>query len=169
MTQELDAAGGLACERKYYMCSKYRLFDGVGFATFGAMAAMIAGCAHTGSGPYLDPIPLRVNQLNAAALRDMSEGRPVIVEFAAGDRIPVELVVDGEVVATEPATATFALVAKRTFFLRIRGQELKTSFDGESFDAKAAAPGAFRIGLEKTTEKGPVLSVRIITPVHSVP
>jgi hypothetical protein len=39
----------------------------------------------------------------------------------------------------------------------------------ESFDAKPAAPGAFRIGLEKTTEKGPVLSVRIITPVHSAP
>jgi hypothetical protein len=51
MTQELDAAGRLVCEMKYYLRSKYRLFDGVGWATFGAMTAMIAGCAHTGSGP----------------------------------------------------------------------------------------------------------------------
>lgn len=126
-----------------------------------------AGCAHAASGPYIDPVPIRLNELDAATFRDVGAGRPVVIELQPGDRIPVELVVDGEVFSTDPAPATFMLKAKRAFFLRIAGTELKTSLDGKSFDAKPSAPGAFRIGLVKTTEKGPLVSVHITTPVHA--
>ncbi len=137
--------------------------------TFVLATATAEGCAHTAAGPYIDPLPIRAAEFDDPAFRAMSQGNPVIIEFLPGDRIPVELVVDGEVVATDPATATFALQAKRAFFLRIHGADLKTSLDGKSFDRKPTAPGAFRIGVEKTAEKGPMLSVHITTPVHAQP
>lgn len=126
-----------------------------------------AGCAHAASGPYIDHVPIRLNELDAATLSDVGAGRAVVIEVQAGDRIPVELIVDGEVISTDPGAATFMLKAKRAFFLRIAGTELKTSLDGKSFDAKPAAPGAFRIGLVKTTDKSALVSVHITTPVHA--
>jgi|SRR6185369_10506009 len=113
--------------------------------------------------------PLRVGAHAPGPWPPLREGQPLIIDFKAGDRIPVSIQADGEVVETTPSPSTIWLTAKRDFSLRIRGAEIKTSLDGVHFDDKPAVPGHFQFGLEATRESGAKVVVRITTPVHAKP
>jgi len=94
-------------------------------------------------------------------------GRPIVLAFTAGERIPVILDVSGEVVEIEPRPSRVWLVAKRDFFVRIAGSEVKTSLDGVHFDRRPKKPGTFRLGLGSDPSLGARVEVAITTPVHA--
>jgi len=125
--------------------------------------ALPAGCAHNA----LTPVHVRAGQ--ATPWPPIREGQGLIIEFKAGDRIPVSIQVDGEIIETTPNPSTVWLTAKRDFSVRMLGSELKTSLDGVHFDEKPAVPGRFQLGLEATREAGERVVVHITTPVHAKP
>jgi len=128
-----------------------------------ALVASTASCASTAINP------LRVRASAPAPWPPLREGQPLIIDFKAGERIPVSIQADGDVVETTPSPSTIWLTAKRDFSVRIRGAEIKTSLDGQHFDEKPAVPGHFQLGLEATREQGAKVVVRITTPVHAKP
>ncbi|HET7543802.1 MAG TPA: hypothetical protein VFK05_28215 [Polyangiaceae bacterium] len=128
-----------------------------------ALAGLPASCAHTSFAP------VRVSASTPGPWPPLREGQPLIIDFKAGDRIPVSLQVDGEIIETTPSPSTIWLTAKRDFSVRIRGSEIKTSLNGTNFEQKPAVPGHFQFGLEATREGGAKVVVRITTPVHQKP
>jgi len=134
------------------------------FVILAALASSTTiSCAHSSIAP------VRVSANAPAPWPPIREGQPLIIDFKAGDRIPVSIQADGEVVETTPSPSTIWLTAKRDFSVRIRGAEIKTSLDGVHFDEKPAVPGHFQLGLEATRESGAKVVVRITTPVHAKP
>jgi hypothetical protein len=125
--------------------------------------ACATGCAQ----PALSPVRLRAGDWRPSAA--LAAGQAVVLDFKAGDRIPVSIQVDGEIIETTPSPSAIWLTAKRDFSVRIRGSEIKTSLDGIHFDDKPAAPGSFQLGLGPTPEGGPKLSLHVTTPVHAKP
>jgi len=122
-----------------------------------------AGCAQQAIAP------LRVSANAPAPLHQLRPGQPLIVDFKAGDRIPMSIQIDGEVIETTPSPSIVWLTAKRDFSVRINGKEIKTSLDGQHFDQKPAVPGHFQFGLSSTREEGTKVVVHITTPVHAKP
>jgi hypothetical protein len=94
-------------------------------------------------------------------------GRPFVIAFKAGERIPVILDVSGEIIEVDPRPSRVWLVAKRDFFLRIDGARITTSLDGVHFDRRPAKPGSFRFGFGADAANGPHVEVAIVTPVHA--
>ncbi len=125
-------------------------------------ALLTGGCA---------PAAVTPMRMPASAYRPSPElaKRPVILDFKAGDRIPVSIQIDGEIIETTPSPSQIWLTAKRDFSVRIRGSEIKTSLDGIHFDQKPASPGTFQLGLGPTPEGGPKISLHVTTPVHGKP
>ena len=126
-----------------------------------ALVGSLASCVHT-------PLsPVRVRASESTPWPPLREGQPLIIDYKAGERIPVSIQVDGEVVQTTPNPSTVWLIAKRDFSVRIQGAEIKTSLDGLHFDEKPSVPGHFQFGLKATREGGAQVVVQITTPVHA--
>jgi hypothetical protein len=132
-------------------------------AIFSCALACATGCAQ----PALSPVRMRAGDWRPSA--GVAAGHPLVLDFKAGDRIPVSIQVDGEIIETTPSLSAIWLTAKRDFSVRIRGSEIKTSLDGIHFDDKPAAPGRFQLGLGPAPEGGPKLSLHVTTPVHAKP
>jgi hypothetical protein len=96
-------------------------------------------------------------------------GRPLVIEFNAGDRLPVELGFDGQLFALSPAQPALELVAKRHCFVRVDSSGFRMSFDGRDFEARPEQPGKFFAGLSITAEHGTKLVVKVETPRHAQP
>jgi hypothetical protein len=138
----------------------HRLFQGLGCA---CLLSGGLGCAPAGMAP------LRVAAGDVAAWPPLAPGQPLIVDFKAGQRIPVRIQVDGEIIETTPSPSIIWLTAKRDFSVRVRGSEIKTSLDGVHFDEKPAVPGSFQFGLHATRQDGVQVVVNVTTPVHAKP
>jgi hypothetical protein len=123
----------------------------------------VTGCASS-------PLPpLRVRAGDWRPSERAAPGQPLVLDFKAGDRIPVTIQLDGEVVETTPSPSTIWLTAKRDFSVRIRGSEIKTSLDGVHFDDKPAEPGKFQLGVGPAPEGGAKVSLHVTTPAHAKP
>lgn len=133
------------------------------FILIAALAVSASSCAHSSMAP------VRVNASAPGPWPPLREGQPLIIDYKAGERIPVSIQVDGEIIETTPSPSTIWLTAKRDFSLRIHGADIKTSLDGVHFDEKPAVPGRFQFGLEATREGGAKVVVRVTTPVHAKP
>ncbi len=120
---------------------------------------MAAACASS-------PPPFTVRAAEFGKVR-VPAGRPVVVALKAGERIPVVLDVNGEVVELAPNPSRLWLVAKRDFFVRFDGARVRTSLDGIHFDRRPEKPGSFRLGLGSDPAGGPRVDVAITTPVHA--
>ncbi|HEY3252334.1 MAG TPA: hypothetical protein VGJ91_00215 [Polyangiaceae bacterium] len=128
-----------------------------------AVLGMLSGCAHGA----LNPVRVRASDpLPWPAVR---QGQGLIVDYKAGERIPVSMQVDGEIIETTPNPSVVWLTVKRDFSVRIRGAEIKTSLDGVHFDDKPAVPGHFQFGYQVTREGGARVVVHVTTPVHKKP
>jgi hypothetical protein len=121
------------------------------------------GCARS----TINAVRLRAGDWRPSAAA--AAGSPVVLDFKAGDRIPVSIQVDGEIIETTPSPSAIWLTAKRDFSVRIQGSDIKTSLDGIHFDDKPAVPGRFQLGLGPAPEGGPKLSLQVTTPVHAKP
>lgn len=133
------------------------------------VALSLVGCASNAAQPALLPFRLRAGDWAKGAPPPAARpvpGQPIVVDFKTGDRIPVVIQVDGEIVETTPSPSTVWLIAKRDFSVRILGSDVKTSLDGVHFDEKPAQPGHFQFGYELTPEAGGKVVARVTTPTH---
>jgi hypothetical protein len=128
-----------------------------------ASLVTLLGCAHAGVAP------LRVRAGDSEHWPAKAPDQALIIDFKAGDRIPVSIQVDGEIVETTPNPSTVFLTAKRDFSVRINNAEIKTSLDGIHFDVKPAVPGHFQLGLQAARSSEPKVVVHVTTPVHGKP
>ena len=129
----------------------------------------LLGCAANGGRPAVAPFRVRASDWGTGARPTNARpapGQPIIVDFKTGDRIPVVIQVDGEIVETTPSPSTVWLTAKRDFSVRIAGSDVKTSLDGVHFDEKPTEPGHFQFGFELTREGGGKVVARLTTPQH---
>jgi len=134
-----------------------------------ALSLALFGCAARGAHPEMPPFRLSASDWGAAARGTgprAAPGQPIIVDFKTGDRLPVIIQVDGEIVETTPTLSTVWLTAKRDFSVRLSGSEIKISLDGVHFDDKPAAPGRFQFGWSLTPEGGKIVA-HVTTPRHA--
>ena len=94
--------------------------------------------------------------------------RPMVLEFQAGDRLPLRVAFDDQIFGLSPAAPPIELVAKRHGFVRIEGARITGSLTGDDFDTSPLEPGKFRFGLSITRE-GSWLELVVATPRHAEP
>ena len=115
----------------------------------------LCGCAHTRELVYLEPgKPVDLKQLD---LRKQS----LIVPLEAGEILPLDVVIDGDFVATKPETSV-ELRVKQACFVRVDDRGLRISPD-RNFDAKSKRKGSFQLGLG-VTEQGKRATLHVVTP-----
>jgi hypothetical protein len=88
----------------------------------------------------------------------------LVVEFQAGDRIPVDFEFSAEDFELAPAKPSLELLAKQHCFVRFSKEGVRTSLDGTDFDRKPRQPGSFRFGLVARPGEQPHLDVALSTP-----
>jgi hypothetical protein len=120
----------------------------------------LVGCASAA------PPPTRVHFADIArgALANYTGQAPLVVEFQAGDRVPVDLSFTGEDFELVRQGAQLELVAKQHCFVRFDAEGIRTSKDGRDFDQKPSKPGSFRIGLGSKKGEPTKLEVAIVGP-----
>jgi hypothetical protein len=133
-----------------------------GFARSFALIALLGlqACAHTP-----DPMRLALTQIGKGGLAGWTGKEPLIIEFQAGDRLPVHLELGSEDFSLEPNAPALELVAARHCFVRFDEHGVRSSPDGVKFD-DPKEPGSFRIGLNATREQPPRLDVILRAPRH---
>jgi hypothetical protein len=124
-------------------------------------AAAVVGCAHAQPAIF-------VKASDASALREAKPGQPIIVEFNEGEAIPLNVSIQGQFLETAPDAPAVTIVAKRHFFLRIHGSEMKASLDSTHFDARPTAKGVFSIGFG-FAPAGMNAHISIVTPKYDLP
>jgi hypothetical protein len=118
----------------------------------------VSGCA--------SPAPFRAHyaDIGRGALANYRGTGPLIVEFAPGDRVPVELDIESQDFDLVPAQPPLELVAKRRVFVRFGGDGVRASSDGVNFDEKPVEPGKFSVGFHATKTSPTTLQVRVTAP-----
>ena len=94
--------------------------------------------------------------------------RPIVLEFQAGDRLPVRISLADQLFELSPAAPQLQLVAKRRGFVRIEPGRVSASLSGDDFDLDPLSPGTFRFGLA-VTRQGSWLELAMTTPRHAEP
>ncbi len=111
-----------------------------------------------------DPYRVRYADVAHGAASRYDGKRPLIVELDDGQRIPVNLQLDGEDIALAPEHPALELVAKHHCYVRFWKEGVRASLDGVHFDEKPREPGRFRIGLTANRGAETRLDVIIVTP-----
>ncbi len=122
------------------------------------LCAALAGCASSPPARYVKSA--EIGHLDPPISMD----QPLVIEFEAGDVIPLTFLLAGPFVESPKDAPPIPLRVTRHFFLRIDKSGLKSSVDGKSFDAKPVAPGQFQIGIGITKGEGPKATLSIRTP-----
>lgn len=125
-----------------------------------APLAALAGCAHK---PALEPVRVLARDLGTIDEARVRAGHPIIIEVRAGDVVPLDVTIGGDLVEA-PAGTVIPLTAKRTFWLRVSKDGLTVSRDGEHFGVKPRTPGSFRAGVSATRARGVRAEVVVTTP-----
>jgi hypothetical protein len=94
--------------------------------------------------------------------------RPIVLEFHAGDRLPVHVSLSDQLFDLSPAAPQLELVAKRRGFVRIEPGRVSSSLSGDDFETKPLGPGTFSFGLS-ITRQGTWLALAMTTPRHTEP
>lgn len=126
-------------------------------------SALLLACTFAITGCSSLP-PLRVKANNPSTFAEARPGQTLIVELDEGDTIPLSFLIQGDLIETKPPPPPIMLVAKRHFFLKIDGSGVKTSVDGEHWNA-SRKKGSFAFGLGFTKE-GTTATARITTPSY---
>jgi len=116
-----------------------------------------SGCA--------SPAPFRTRyaDIGHGALANYRGTGPLVVEFAPGDRVPVELNIESEDFDLVPARPPLEFVAKRRVFVRFGGDGIQTSADGVNFE-KPRERGRFGVGFFATKTSPTKLKVDVVAP-----
>jgi len=119
-----------------------------------------AGCAGTPA----PTTPIRFADLGSGRLESLDLRPPFVVEFQAGDRLPVDFDFTGEDFELSPAHPPMTLIAKQHCFVRFSAEGIRASLDPRNFGDKPKTPGTFRFGLKVLRGEPPKLDVAIATP-----
>ncbi|MEZ4295716.1 MAG: hypothetical protein R3B70_12120 [Polyangiaceae bacterium] len=130
----------------------------------GAVLAAAAACFALLPACAKPPEPQLVKAADVGKMGALAMDRPIVIEFEEGQKIPVELVLDGPFLKTPDDLPPVELIVRRHFFLRVDGNGIKSSADGKSFDEKPARPGSFAVGVDITREKGVRGKIRVRAP-----
>jgi len=117
-----------------------------------------AGCAGT-----VTPTPIRYADLGHSPI-DFHV--PFVVEFQAGDQLPVDFDFNSQDFELSPAHPTMTLIAKQHCYVRFSSDGVRGSLDPRDFERKSKAPGSFRFGLKVVRGEPAKLDVGIATPRH---
>ena len=120
---------------------------------------VLAGCAHAAS----EPLRVSFAQIGSGGLREWTGDAPLIIEFQAGDRVPIHLEWTSDDFGLEPSAPRLDLVARQHCFVRLERGSIRTSLDGRTFD-EPRQPGSFRLGLNATKGEPPRFDVIINGP-----
>jgi hypothetical protein len=115
------------------------------------------GCAGTAA----TPTPIRYADLGHSPF-DLRA--PFVVEFQAGDQLPVDFDFTSEDFELSPAHPTMTLIAKQHCFVRFSADGVRASLDPRNFEQKPKTPGSFRFGLKVLRGEPAKLDVAIATP-----
>jgi hypothetical protein len=118
-----------------------------------------AGCA--GTPP---PKPIRYADFGSVHVKAEDLRLPFVVEFQAGEQLPVNFEFSSEEFELSPAHPSMTLVAKQHCFVRFSAEGVRASLDPRNFDQTPKAPGSFRFGLKVTSSEPTKLDVAITTP-----
>jgi hypothetical protein len=125
-----------------------------------AMCALATfACAHTP-----EPVRARYADFASGAIRNYTGQSSLIVEFQAGDRLPVNLDFSGEDFELDPPRPPLVFVAKQHCFVRFGSDGVHFSLDPEHFQRKPRAPGAFRVGFNSSPGRPTTLDIVINGP-----
>jgi hypothetical protein len=116
------------------------------------------GCAGTAA----TPTPIRFADLGHSPSFNFRV--PFVVEFQAGDQVPVDFDFSGEDFELSPAHPTMMLIAKQHCFVRFSADGVRSSLDPRNFEQKPKTPGSFRFGLKVLRGEPAKLDVGIATP-----
>lgn len=105
-----------------------------------ALLLTLAGCAAA-------PPPRLVRAADLGKQGPLAPGQALVIELEAGDVIPLHFSLDGPFVQSPADAPTIPLRVTRHFYLRIDGDGLKSSVDGQHFDGKPVSPGHFQVGV----------------------
>ncbi|HKO48119.1 MAG TPA: hypothetical protein VJV79_10370 [Polyangiaceae bacterium] len=119
-----------------------------------------AGCAQTPAATT----PIRYADLGSGRLKSLDLRVPFIVEFQAGDRLPVDFDFTSEDFELTPARPAMTLVAKQHCFVQFSADGIRSSLDPRHFPDKRKTPGSFRIGLHVERGQPAKLDVGIAAP-----
>jgi hypothetical protein len=125
--------------------------------------SLSAACAACAGGP--PPRVVSVNDLGRFG--PLAPGQALVIAFAAGDTIPLDVAIDGPLVRSPPAMPPVALEVRRSFYLRLDKDGMQTSLDGVHFGDNVA-PGTFMMGVGATKE-GVRAQLRVRTPTPREP
>jgi hypothetical protein len=88
---------------------------------------------------------------------------PIVLRFEAGDRIPVEVDLNSQLMHTDKRPLPFEVVATRRFYVLIDPDfHVRTSLDGRDFEARPK--NAFQLGLAVTRDAAKVVIALRIRP-----
>lgn len=134
----------------------------VRLVSFAFAAAVLSACAAS-------PPPVRVKAADFRALEGLdlrTLERPVVVELAPGDTLPIDVGVEGDLVRTAEPTAPIVVTVRERFFVEISKGGIRTSRDGTFRDA-ATSPGSLAFGLGLSRERGLRASLSLRMPAHA--
>jgi hypothetical protein len=144
------------------MKSYLRLARLRGLKSLGPVVVLLlasAGCAQTS----VATTPMRYAELgHGKAPPDLRV--PFVVEFQAGERLPIDFEFKSDDFELEPARPTMALVAKQHCYVRFSTDGVRVSLDPQNFPDKGKTPGSFRFGLRVVRGEPAKLDVGIATP-----
>jgi hypothetical protein len=108
---------------------------------------------------------VRFADFGKGALKNYDGSRPLIVEFQAGERVPVNLQVSGEGFELAPQHPALEIVVTEHCFVRVDSDGFRISRDGQHFD-KPRTPGGFRVGFWSRPGQPGKLDVIVAGPRH---
>jgi hypothetical protein len=123
-------------------------------------ASFTLGCAHTQPAAFR----VRYGDLAHGAMLSYTGSEPLIVEFQAGDRLPVRLDFNSEDFELVPQHPPFEVVAKQHCFVRFGSDGIHTSLDPAHFPKTPSRPGMFHIGLNAQRGQQTALEISIVAP-----
>lgn len=103
---------------------------------------------------------IRATELNGSIWNDFEQGliSDLLVEFRAGDRLPVTLEAQGDLIETTE-TAPSYVVVKRPFWVKVGQRDILMSLDGTLFKPiQEMARGSFTAGASSDQGGGGVAS-----------
>lgn len=106
---------------------------------------------------------LRAGNMTAAQWGLLNSGNPqnIVVEFRAGDEIPVSFSSEGDLLETIQTGVSYVKV-KQSFWLRLDKNDIQMSLDGASFkDLKDMVSGSFNAGAGSTNLGIPINTIQM--------
>lgn len=131
------------------------------FMPFLVSAALATvACGHEVAAPHV-----RFADFGKGALKSYDGSRPLMVEFQAGERVPVNLQVSGEGFELAAPHPALEMVVTEHCFVRVDSDGFRISRDGQHFD-KPRTPGTVRFGFWSGPGQPGRLDVIIAGPRH---